>query len=92
MFPERENNMKNVIDHEIFFADNDAYEKYMEREGFVPLWRMGEVRGDKCIGAEGEFETKPTKDSIYKRHFWFNASRLGKNTIRFEATITRVKL
>jgi hypothetical protein len=94
MEAERENSMKTNFEYDYLFAPDDVYEKYMKERGLVPLWRgegTAERSGSRPL-VEGEFETKPTKKSIYKKHYWFNAERVGKHAIRFECTCQRVKL
>ena len=78
--------MNAIIDFNIFFAEDEAYEKYMKEHGLVPLWRGG----DKIV--EGEFETKTMKLSKSKRHFWFNAEKVTDNLIHFDCTCQRVKI
>lgn len=83
---ERKENMNAIIDFNIFFAEDEAYEKYMKEHGLVPLWRGG----DKIV--EGEFETKTTKLTKTKRHFWFNAEKVTDNLIHFDCSCQRVKI
>lgn len=90
MEAERENMKKKPINYEVLFAPDEAYEKYMEENGFRTMWRAGDQSGHTSV--EGEFETVPDRKATYKRHFWFNAERVDKNTIKFAATITRIKV